>query len=128
MKSRVADIAAKVGFGFDDLEKEPDELPHAGLLRLELARALAVDPSLVLVDEVFAGLAASEVDEFVELFLDLREDGYTFVVIDHNMRGLLELIDRAVVLNFGRKIAEGTPEEIRNDEAVQNAYLGGDTT
>lgn len=125
LRARVVEIAAKVGFEFQDLEKEPDELPHAGLLRLELARALAVDPTVVLVDEVFAGLAAGEVDDFVEMFLDLRDEGYTFVVIDHNMRGLLELIDRAVVLNFGRKIAEGTPEEIRNDEEVQKAYFGG---
>lgn len=126
LRSRVAEIAATVGFEMVDLEKEPDELPHAGLLRLELARALAVDPDLVLADEVFAGLAATEVDEFVELFRDLRESGYTFIVIDHNMRGLFELIDRAVVLNFGRKIAEGTPEEIRADETVQTAYLGGE--
>jgi ABC-type branched-chain amino acid transport systems, ATPase component len=126
LRSRVAEIAATVGFEMADLEKEPDELPHAGLLRLELARALAVDPDLVLADEVFAGLAATEVDEFVELFRDLRESGYTFIIIDHNMRGLFELIDRAVVLNFGRKIAEGTPEEIRADETVQTAYLGGE--
>jgi branched-chain amino acid transport system ATP-binding protein len=126
IESRVAEIAGQVGFEMADLEKEPDELPHAGLLRLELARALAVDPDLILADEVFAGLAAGEVDEFVELFRDLRDDGYTFVVIDHNMRGLFELIDRAVVLNFGRKIADGTPEEIRNDETVQSAYFGGD--
>lgn len=128
IKTKVVTIASKVGFEFEDLEKEPSELPHAGLLKLELARALAVDPEVVLVDEVFAGLAAGEVDEFVEMFLDLRAEGYTFIVIDHNMRGLLELIDRAVVLNFGRKIAEGTPEEIKANEAVQNAYLGGETT
>jgi len=126
LEHRVVEIAAMVGFEFEDLEKEPAELPHAGLLKLELARALAVDPELVLVDEVFAGLAAGEVSEFVDLFLDLREEGYTFVVIDHNMRGLLELIDRAIVLNFGVKIASGTPEEIKNDSVVQDAYFGGD--
>jgi branched-chain amino acid transport system ATP-binding protein len=125
LRSRVVEIAGTVGFEMTDLEKSPDELPHAGLLRLELARALAVDPALVLADEVFAGLAASEVDTFVDLLRDLRDDGYTFVVIDHNMRGLFELIDRAVVLNFGRKIADGTPEAVRNDETVQTAYLGG---
>lgn len=125
IRYRVVEIAAQVGFEFDDLEKEPDELPHAGLLKLELARALAVEPDLVLVDEVFAGLTVDEVEDFVETFLDLREEGYTFVVIDHNMRGLLELIDRAVVLNFGQKIAEGTPEEIKQNQAVQDAYFGG---
>jgi branched-chain amino acid transport system ATP-binding protein len=125
LRTRAVELAGAVGFELADLQKEPDELPHAGLLRLELARALAVDPDLVLADEVFAGLAAGEVDEFVDLFRGLRDDGYTFVVIDHNMRGLFELIDRAVVLNFGRKIADGTPEEIRRDETVQTAYLGG---
>jgi len=126
LRSRVVELASTVGFEPADLEKEPDELPHAGLLRLELARALAVDPDIVLADEVFAGLAAGEVDEFVDLFRELRDDGYTFVVIDHNMRGLFELIDRATVLSSGRKIAEGPPEEIRTDETVQTAYLGGE--
>jgi branched-chain amino acid transport system ATP-binding protein len=126
LRNRVVEIAATVGFEFEDLAREPAELPHAGLLKLELARSLAVDPDLVLVDEVFAGLAAGEVSEFVDLFLDLREEGYTFIVIDHNMRGLLELIDRAVVLNFGEKIASGTPEQIKNDQVVQDAYFGGD--
>lgn len=125
LQFRVVELAGKVGFEYEDLEKEPSELPHAGLLKLELARALAVEPEVVLVDEVFAGLAANEVDEFVELFLSLREEGYTFIVIDHNMRGLLELIDRAVVLNFGQKIAEGTPEEIKENKQVQQAYFGG---
>lgn len=128
LEYRVFELASTVGFEYDDLEKEPDELPHAGLLKLELARALAVDPELVLVDEVFAGLAAGEVDEFVELFRDLRDDGYTFVIIDHNMSGLLDLIDRAVVLDFGTKIADGTPTEIRADERVQAAYFGGGDT
>lgn len=126
IRYRVVEIAAKVGFEFEDLEKEPDELPHAGLLKLELARALAVEPDLVLVDEVFAGLTINEIEQFAETFLDLREDGYTFIIIDHNMRGLLELIDRAIVLNFGRKIAEGTPEEIKRNQTVQEAYFGGE--
>lgn len=124
VRFRVLEIARQVGFEWDDLERHPDELAHAGLIKLELARALAADPDLLLVDEVFAGLAAGEVETFVELFWDLRDEGYTFVVIDHNMRGLLELIDRAIVINFGAKIAAGTPEEIRDDEQVQSAYLG----
>lgn len=126
LRARVVEIAATVGFDFDDLEKEPDELPHAGLVRLELARALAVDPDVVLIDEVFAGLAKGEVETFVDLIEDLRAEGITFVVIDHNMRGLLQLIDRAIVLSFGRKIAAGTPEEITQDPEVQQAYLGGE--
>jgi len=124
-RDRAARLCERVGLG-DDLHRLPDELPHAGLLRLELARALATDPTLLLVDEPFAGLAGSEVESISTLLRELREEGLTLVVVDHNMRGLLSLIDRAVVINFGSKLAEGTPEEIRNDEEVQRAYLGGD--
>lgn len=123
-RSRVVEIASRVGLEFEQLEMHPDELPHAGLLRVDLARALATDPDLVLVDEAFAGLAKGEVQEFVDTFKELREEGYTFVIIDHNMRGLLSLIDRAIVINFGAKIAEGSPEEIKKDPEVQKAYLG----
>lgn len=104
----------------------PDELPHAGMVRLEIARALATDPELILIDEPFAGLTNREVSELSELFNRLRDDGLTLVIVDHNMRGLLTLVDRGFVIRFGSKIAEGTPEEIRNDPTVQKAYLGGE--
>lgn len=112
----------------DDLAKRPDELPHAGLLRLELARALATDPDLLLVDEPFAGLADPEVERVVTLLAELRGEGMTLVVIDHNMRGLLRLVDRVIAIQFGSKIASGTPSEIRANERVQRAYLGGGGT
>lgn len=126
-QSRVVEIASRVGLEYEQLEMHPDELPHAGLLKVDLARALATDPDVVLVDEAFAGLAKGEVEEFVEMFEDLRGEGYTFVIIDHNMRGLLSLIDRAIVINFGAKIAEGSPEEIKDDPEVRKAYLGEET-
>lgn len=122
-RDRARTICERVGLG-DRLGQSPGELPHAGLLRLELARALATDPTLLLVDEPFAGLSTREVTTVSELFADLREEGLTLVVVDHNMRGLLSVIDRAIVIQFGSKIAEGTPEEIREDERVQEAYLG----
>ncbi|WP_227356731.1 ABC transporter ATP-binding protein [Haladaptatus salinisoli] len=122
--SRATDICERVGLG-DRADSSPDELPHAGLLRLELARALATDPDLLLVDEPFAGLSSGEVSELSDLLRSLRDEGVTLVVVDHNMRGLLSLIDRAVVIQFGSKIAEGTPEAIRENETVQEAYLGG---
>ncbi len=124
-RERAAEVCKQVGLG-DRLRQTPNELPHAGMLRLELGRALATDPTLLLIDEPFAGLSGPEIAEVSELFSALRDDGITLVVVDHNMRGLLQLIDRAVVINFGAKLAEGTPEEIRNDPAVQKAYLGGD--
>jgi branched-chain amino acid transport system ATP-binding protein len=105
----------------------PDELPHASLLRLELARALATDPSMLLVDEPFAGLARREVEEVASLLEDLRDEGRTLVVVDHNMRGLLNLIDRAIVIQWGSMIAKGTPKEIKNDSTVREAYLGSES-
>ncbi|MCU4753096.1 ABC transporter ATP-binding protein [Halobacteria archaeon AArc-curdl1] len=120
-----AEICARVGLQ-DDLHRMPGELPHAGLIRLELGRALATDPKLMLVDEVFAGLASGEVEEISNLLLELHAEGMTLIVIDHNMSGLFELIDRAIVINFGEMIAKGTPEEIKNDPEVQKAYLGGE--
>ena len=123
-RRRAAEICERVGLG-DRLHQHPGELPHAGLLRLELGRALATDPDLLLVDEPFAGLSNQEVAEISDLLESLRDDGITLVVVDHNMRGLLSLIDRAVVIQFGAKIAEGDPDAIKRDPAVQEAYLGG---
>ncbi|WP_430504573.1 ABC transporter ATP-binding protein [Haloparvum sp. PAK95] len=125
-RERARQICERVGLG-DRLEQHPGELPHAGLLRLEIARALATDPDLLLVDEPFAGLSNQEVAEVSELLEALRDDGITLVVVDHNMRGLLSLIDRGVVIQFGSKIAEGPPEAIKANERVQEAYLGGDS-
>jgi branched-chain amino acid transport system ATP-binding protein len=124
-RRRAAAICERVGLG-DRMEMLPDELPHAGLLRLELGRALATEPELLLVDEPFAGLSGPEVESISNLLSDLRDEGLTLVVVDHNMRGLLSLIDRAFVIQFGAKIAEGSPEEIKNDSTVQEAYLGGE--
>ncbi|MFC4551192.1 MULTISPECIES: ABC transporter ATP-binding protein [Halorussus] len=125
-RQRATRICERVGLG-DRLNQFPDELPHAGLLRLELGRALATGPDLLLVDEPFAGLSNQEVGEISELLESLRDDGITLVVVDHNMRGLLSLIDRALVIQFGSKIAEGRPEEIKRNPRVQEAYLGGDS-
>jgi branched-chain amino acid transport system ATP-binding protein len=118
------EICERVGLG-EDLYKMPDELPHAGMIRLEIARALATDPELLLIDEPFAGLSGTEVAGLSDLFETLRKEGMTLIVVDHNMRGLLSLIDRAIVINFGERIADGTPEEITDDPTVQEAYLGG---
>jgi len=94
--------------------------------RLEIAKALATEPKLLLLDEVMAGLRPNEVDEMVEVFKALRDRGITIFVIEHIMRAIMALSDRVVVIQFGKKIAEGTPQEIANNEAVIKAYLGED--
>jgi branched-chain amino acid transport system ATP-binding protein len=103
----------------------PGMLPQGGLRRLELARAIGTDPELLLLDEPFAGLSPSEVDEISHLIESLRDEGQTIVLVDHNMRGVMRLVDRIVVLCFGEKLAEGTPEEVARNPQVQEAYLAG---
>jgi branched-chain amino acid transport system ATP-binding protein len=103
----------------------PMALPHAGLRKLEVAKALATDPELLLLDEPFAGLTMTEVEDVSRLLQDLRTEGRTLVVVDHNMRGLMKLVDRVVVIHFGQKLAEGAPAEVAENPAVQEAYLAG---
>jgi branched-chain amino acid transport system ATP-binding protein len=124
-EEKAVEICRRVGLE-DDLHKMPEELPHAGMIRLEIARAIASPPELLLIDEPFAGLSDAEIDEISELFVELRDDGITFIIVDHNMHGLLTLIDRAIVINFGELIADAPPDEVTESKEVQEAYLGGD--
>ncbi|WP_265110447.1 ABC transporter ATP-binding protein [Halosolutus halophilus] len=110
----------------DKLHEMPDELPHADVRRLEIAKALATDPELLLLDEPFAGMNQAEIDELAAQIERFREDGMTMVVVDHNMGGLMDLVDRVVVLNNGEKLAAGSPEAIAENERVQEAYLAGE--
>lgn len=92
--------------------------------RLEIARAIATEPRLLLLDEVMAGLRPAEVDEMVGILQHLRETGITIFVIEHIMRAIMALSDRIVVIHFGKKIAQGTPREVASNENVIKAYLG----
>lgn len=92
--------------------------------RLEIARALATDPKLLLLDEVMAGLRPTEVDEMVKIIRGLRDRGITIFIIEHIMRAIMALSDRVVVIHFGQKISEGPPKEVASDEKVIKAYLG----
>jgi branched-chain amino acid transport system ATP-binding protein len=94
------------------------------LKRLDLARALATDPKILLLDEFFTGLNTEQADQYIKLLNNIREEGVTLMVVEHNMRIINKLSERVIVLDFGKKIAEGTPEEIMRNEAVINAYLG----
>jgi len=99
-------------------------LPYGYQRRLEIARALATEPKLLCLDEPAAGFNPAEKDNLMGLIRKIRDDGYTVLLIEHDMRLVMGVTDRIVVLEFGKKIAEGLPSEIRDDPAVVAAYLG----
>lgn len=100
-------------------------LPLGKRKRLEIARALATQPEVILLDESFAGLNPTEINEQIEIVNKIRtERGITILIIEHHMKVIMSISDRIVVLNYGRKIAEGTPGEIGRNPVVIEAYLG----
>jgi branched-chain amino acid transport system ATP-binding protein len=115
---------------FMGIHRKADELAanlsYGDQRRLEIARAMATDPKLICLDEPAAGFNPAEKRELMDLIRRIRDQGYTVLLIEHDMRLVMGVTDRIVVLEFGRKIAEGRPEEIRNDPAVIAAYLGVD--
>lgn len=127
-RERAAEICEMI-----DLEKRadasPDELTPGELRRLEIGKALATDPSVLLLDEIFAGITHEEASVLADLILALRDErGYTILVIDHVMDMLMPLVDEVIVINFGEKVMQGTPEEVVNDPEVRSVYLGEEET
>ena len=117
-------IIAGVGFGEREADLLPGQLSMGDLRRLELARALATEPEVLLLDEVFAGLTVVEIAQITDLLLAKKRAGMTSIIVSHDLRSLAPLVDRVVVVSFGARIAQGTLDEVLADEAVRDAYLG----
>ena len=120
------DLLDDMGFERDSFVpyKLAGSLPHGYLKRLDLARAMALRPDLLILDELFSGMAMSEVASTLAIIERFSESGLTVLMIEHRLKELFRVADRVMVLNFGLKIAEGSPKEVMESDAVKNAYLG----
>jgi branched-chain amino acid transport system ATP-binding protein len=110
-------LAAKAG-------EQPANLTQIDMRKLELARAIAAKPRLLISDEAMAGLSSGEVDDLLAVLFELNQQGITIIMIEHIMRAVMQFSERIVVLDAGEKIAEGTPQEVVNNKDVERAYLG----
>ena len=120
------DLLEDVGFERDSFVayKVASVLPQGYLKRLELAKAMALQPDLVILDELFSGLSLAEVASIVPIIEKLRQQGKTIIMIEHRLKELFRIADRVLVLNYGTKIAEGPAKEVMESEEVKQAYLG----
>jgi branched-chain amino acid transport system ATP-binding protein len=111
--------------GLTEMMLEPAEnLSHGDLKRLEMARAMALEPDLILLDEPFGGLSLVETDYMVKSIQRMHLDGHTIVIVEHKLYALMRLVKKVIVMHMGEKIAEGTPEEIARNDKVVEVYLG----
>jgi branched-chain amino acid transport system ATP-binding protein len=117
------EVLQMIGFA-DRAHELSADLTQVDLRKLELARALAAKPKLLISDEAMAGLSSSEVDEILEILMTLNEHGLAVIMIEHIMRAVMRFSQRIVVLDAGQKIAEGTPDEVVQNPDVERAYLG----
>jgi ABC-type branched-subunit amino acid transport system ATPase component len=122
--ARAREIAERVGLG-GVIHRQPATLPFADLRRMEMAKAVARDPKVVLVDEPFAGLTAAEVHVFAGIIDGFRQEGRAVLLVDHNVKSVSALVDRVFAMYLGERIAEGSAEEVMRDETVRRVYLGG---
>jgi ABC-type branched-subunit amino acid transport system ATPase component len=122
------DLLEEVGFERDShvAYKTANTLPQGYLKRLELAKAIALNPDLMILDELFSGLSLAEVAGIVPIIEKLRYEGKTIIMIEHRLKELFRIADRVIVLNYGEKIADGIAAEVMESDAVKNAYLGSE--
>jgi len=123
IESRCHELAGLVGLAAK-ANKLPRDLTQVEMRKLELARAMAADPKLLIADEAMAGLSQSEVTEIVDLLIKMNERGVTIILIEHIMRAVMSFSQRLVVLVSGKKIADGAPDQVVNTREVIGAYLG----
>jgi len=123
------DLLEEVGFERDSFVpfKMASVLPHGYLKRMELALCMALRPELIILDELFSGLSMAEVASMLPIIEKLMSENLTIIMIEHRLRELFRISNRVIVLNYGKKIADGPPKEVMESEEVKKAYLGSET-
>lgn len=123
-RDREIELALSVGFAEADLQRTPAELSMGDLRKLEMARTMATNPTVMLLDEVFAGLTVGEIAQIAALIQQMRKDGMTFLIVSHDLKALEPLVDTAIAINQGGIIAQGQFGDVMANETVRSSYLG----
>jgi branched-chain amino acid transport system ATP-binding protein len=123
-RDREIELALSVGFAESDLQRTPAELSMGDLRKLEMARTMATNPTVMLLDEVFAGLTVGEIAQIAALIQQMRKDGMTFLIVSHDLKALEPLVDTAIAINQGGIIAQGQFGDVMANETVRSSYLG----